>query len=542
MNIATGSAEAALLARIDQAVQADDIASAMSLATEALAVDVETPLVLNLVAFKRETEGFPQDALPLLNRALELAPRDPLVCNALGRAYSKLGRPQDALPAYEAAIALAPGYSTAHAGRGRALEELGREAEAEDSYRTAISLDAQNPEPLGALAAMAVRRRDEAAESYAERALALDPWQPAAILSLATLDQRSGHNAAVERRVAPLLERGGLAPLHEASARRLLADALDAQGGRPQEALAQYDAANRLLRRVHAATFTAEGAENGTALCERLVRHFSAIPDWPAAPGDLSSPVAGHVFLVGFPRSGTTLLEQVLASHPQIAALEERLTLGDVGVWFQDEAALSRLADLDAGEADRLRADYWARVRAFGMEPDGQVFVDKLPLNSLWLPYVAKLFPGAKVLFARRDPRDVVLSCFRRRFVINGATYHFTELEDLARFYAGVMGLAEVYQARLGLAWCVHRHEDLVDDFDAEGQRICTFLGLPWTDAMRDFAETAKRRDVRTPSAQQVRRGLYREGMGQWRAYAEGMASALPVVQPWVERFGYAAV
>ncbi len=538
----TTAIEAApLLTRIDAALAADDIPAAVTLAGEAMESGVETPLVLNLAAFARELAGRPQEALPLLLRALDLAPSDPLVLNGLGRAYSKLGRPAEALPAFDAAISLSPGYSAAHTGRGLALEVLQRDADAERSYLTAIGLDPANPDALGARAAMAVRRRQETASDYATRALAIDPWQPAATLALATLDQRSGRAPAVEGRLAPLLAHGGLAPLHEASARRLLADALDAQGDRSQQALGQYDAANRLLRQIHADSFAGQGSEDGVALCGRLSRHFEAVPGWAAAPGDLASPVAGHVFLVGFPRSGTTLLEQVLASHAEVEALEERATLGDVGAWFEDAAALERLATLDAAEANRLRADYWTRVRAFGVRLDGKVFVDKLPLNSLWLPYIAKLFPHAKVLFARRDPRDVVLSCFRRRFIINGATYHFTDMADLASFYAAVMGLSEVYRARLGLDWRVHRHEDLVEDFDGETRGVCAFLVLPWTEAMRDFAETAKRRDVRTPSVDQVRRGLYREGMGQWRAYAEGMASALPVLVPWVERFGYPA-
>ena len=530
-----------LLARIDAAVARNDIPAAVALAEEALGGGVETPLVLNLCAFQREGVGRPQEALPLLLRALELAPNDPLVLNGLGRAYSKLARAAEALSAFDAAISISPGYSAAHTGRGLALEVLQRDAEAEQSYLAAIDLDPANPDALGALAAMGVRRRQPAAASYAERALAIDPWQSAATLALATLDQRAGDVSAVERRLAPLLAHGDLAPLHEASARRLFADALDALGDRSQQALAQYDAANRLLRQVHADSFAAEGAEDGVALCERLSRHFEAVAGWTAAPGDAASPASGHVFLVGFPRSGTTLLEQVLASHAEVEALEERATLGDVGAWFENAASLQRLETLDAAEADRLRADYWTRVRAFGVRPDGKLFVDKLPLNSLWLPYVAKLFPQAKVLFARRDPRDVVLSCFRRRFIINGATYHFTDMAELARFYAAVMDLAEVYRARLGMDWRVHRHEDLVEDFDGETRGVCAFLGLPWSEAMRDFAETARRRDVRTPSVDQVRRGLYREGMGQWRAYADGMASALPLLAPWVERFGYPA-
>ena len=530
-----------MLVHLDEAVQRHDIATATTLALHVLEAGVETPLVLNLVAFNHETAGHPQEALPLLNRALALAPQDPLVHNALGRAYSKLSRAGEALTAFEAAITLAPGYSTPYTGRGLALEALGRDVEARESHQAALDLDAGNVDALGALAALAVRLEEPEGEALALRTLARDPWSSSATISLALLEQRAGHPAAVEKRLSPFLARGGLTPLHEASARRMLADALDAQGGRPQQALAQYDAANRLLREVHSPIFSNPAAENGIALCKRLSRHFNSLESWPAAPGATAGPGHGHVFLVGFPRSGTTLLEQVLATHPEIDALEERLTLGDVGAWFETDATLHRLATLDAEEADGLRADYWTRVHAFGGAPQGKVFVDKLPLTSLWLPYVAKLFPDARILFARRDPRDVVLSCYRRRFVVNGATYHFTDLADLARFYAGVMELAEVYRERLGLAWRVHRHEDLVNDFDSEAKGVCDFLGLPWTEAMRDFAETAKRRDVRTPSAQQVRRGLYREGMGQWRAYAEGMAAALPILEPWVERFGYPA-
>ena len=196
---------------------------------------------------------------------------------------------------------------------------------------------------------------------------------------------------------------------------------------------------------------------------------------------------------------------------------------------------------MDPATADREREAYWRRVRDFGVDVRGRVFVDKHPLSTLWLPYMAKLFPEAKVLFALRDPRDVVLSCFRRRFLMNGAMYNFTDLGETADFYAETMALSDVYRRLLSLKWYDHRHEDLVQDFSAETRRLCAFLGLEWTEKLRDFAETAKRRDVQTPSAQQVRRGLYREGMGQWRAYAEGMDAALPVLEPWVERFGYPA-
>jgi tetratricopeptide (TPR) repeat protein len=544
-NKRTASSGGDVMPAVHAALAAGDTTRAVTLAQAALAQGVEAPLLLNLCAYSLELEGRLVEAMDLLDRAFRLAPADPTILNAIGRNYSKQGRADEALRAFDVAISVLPSYAPAHNGRGLALEMLGDPEGAWASQETASRLEPQYPDPLGALAALAVQRQDwTAVRAHAERALALDPYQSAATLSLATLEQHEGDTAAVVARLAPLLQQGGLAPLHEASAQRMLADALDTRG-RAAEAFPAYAAANRLLRHAHQSTFGRDGVEGGVALTERLGAYFEAADPaaWAGAPGEPGKgpDVLGHVFLVGFPRSGTTLLEQVLASHPKIVALEERPTLGDVGAFFFTAEDLDRLADLDGPAADRLRADYWKRVAECGIDPAGKVFVDKLPLATLWLPYIAKLFPDAKVLFARRDPRDVVLSCFRRRFVVNGALYAFTELEDLSRFYAGTMGLAEVYREKLSLAWQVHRHEDLIEDFDAEAKSICAFLDVKWDKAMRDFAETAKRRDVRTPSASQVRRGLYREGMAQWRAYAEPMAPVLPILQPWVERFGYPA-
>jgi hypothetical protein len=124
---------------------------------------------------------------------------------------------------------------------------------------------------------------------------------------------------------------------------------------------------------------------------------------------------------------------------------------------------------------------------------------------------------------------------------MNGAMYDFTDLVEAARFYSGTMALAEVYHRMLTLDWYVHRHEDLVADFEGETRGLCAFLGLPWTDRLSDFAQTAKRRDVQTPSATQVRRGLYSEGVAQWRRYGDALAPIFPILQPWVDRFGYSA-
>ena len=163
--------------------------------------------------------------------------------------------------------------------------------------------------------------------------------------------------------------------------------------------------------------------------------------------------VRGHAFLLGFPRSGTTLLEQALAGHPNVVALEEAPTLAEAyDAFLADAAGLARLARLTPAEADHWRAVYWREVAAHGVDPRGRVFLDKAPAGTLYLPLIAKLFPDAKLLFAIRDPRDVVLSCLRSSFQMNALTYAFTDLTEAARCYAACMDLADVYRRVLPIS------------------------------------------------------------------------------------------
>jgi hypothetical protein len=185
--------------------------------------------------------------------------------------------------------------------------------------------------------------------------------------------------------------------------------------------------------------------------------------------------------------------------------------------------------------------DYWARVRQHGVEPTGRIFIDKNPFNTLRLPLIAKLFPGAKVLFAVRDPRDVVLSCFRRRFNVNSATYEFLDLKRTAANYVGTMTLAETLRAKLGLDWRPIVYERLVADFGTEAKAVCAFIGADWRPDLADFAGRARRGEVASASAAQIARGLYADGAGHWRRYKTQLAPVLEILAPWVDHFGYPA-
>lgn len=155
------------------------------------------------------------------------------------------------------------------------------------------------------------------------------------------------------------------------------------------------------------------------------------------------------------------------------------------------------------------------------------------------LPVVAKLFPDARILFALRDPRDVVLSCFRRRFALNPAMYELLTLDGAARVYDATMRMSALYGDLLPLPQHVVRYESLVDDFERTARSACEFIGLDWTRDLFDFAAKARTRGIATPSAAQVTRGLNRDGQGVWRRYRDQMSPVLQLLEPWLERFGY---
>ena len=133
----------------------------------------------------------------------------------------------------------------------------------------------------------------------------------------------------------------------------------------------------------------------------------------------------------------------------------------------------------------------------------------------------------------------MVFSCFRRHFSVNATTYELLRLDDAARYYAAVMRLAELCAERYPLARHTHRYEDMVRDFDGSVRAVCEFIGVHWKDEMRDFSASARERTIRSPSASQVRRKLYDDGVGQWRRYASQLKPALPILAPWIQKFGY---
>lgn len=523
---------------IGAALRAGDSVKAMALADSACAQGHDHPQLLVMAAHHRLRGGDMVRAEALATRARAADPQSPDALNILALVMIDAERPREALALLDAALKDNPGLIPLHYTKAQAHDLLFELDRVEAALERVIALEPRHTQALAWAATLANGRGDtQAARDLAGRALALEPALHDAHLALAAADLAQKQHDVAGQRLAMLLNDTTLSPRNRAFAQSLLGDALDGQG-RSADAFGHYAAAKSEMRRQFASkTLTGESAMVRT---QRLGAYFSTANP---AQWRVSKPAATrqtHVFLVGFPRSGTTLLEQVLASHADVEAMEERDTLiAAIRDFFSTDSGLDRLAAADDAELDRYRVAYWAVVREFGHRADAPVFIDKMPLNTVVLPLIAKLFPAAKIIFALRDPRDVVLSGFRRRFSMTRQMYELTTLDSAAAYYDAVMRLADIYRPLLALEILDTRHEDLIADFDGETRRLCEFLSLEWRADMRDFASRARASAIHTPSGAQIARGLSRDGLGQWQRYEAQMATILPVLAPWVARHGY---
>ncbi|HWU54894.1 MAG TPA: tetratricopeptide repeat protein, partial [Rhizomicrobium sp.] len=322
----------AILAAVESALWASDLTRAMHLSDQAIARGASHPTLLGLAGLKRMHEGDNQGALPLLLSAREQTPRHVDLLNALGECFSRLGRPQEAVEVFDSALRIAPD-TRLHFGRALALEDLRELDAARAGLEQVVALDPAHHEALGRLALLAVQRGDtRAARALAERALAIDPTDATARIALAhaALEQRD--MAIAEKQVSALVQDPRLGPVNRAYAMSLAGDILDAQERYP-EAFAAYAASKAIQRDAYAPQMAA--VESVSAREIRLADYFRRADDaaWRAS-ANAGDGQRTHVFLVGFPRSGTTLLEQVLASHPDVAAMEERTCLMDSAAAF----------------------------------------------------------------------------------------------------------------------------------------------------------------------------------------------------------------
>jgi len=497
-------------------------------------------------------QGRAADADHAARRAVQSIGADAGALVSLGDALREARRLEPAVEAYERARALAPARAEILGRLGAMHFRLRRYERAESCYRQAASIDPRDARIHGLHAEVLERlnRLDDARDA-AKRAIDIDPDHPSANLALARLDRRQGDASASCRRLERLIELGRVRDHVLASAWVELGHARDA-AGLSSQAFDAYAMGQRTWSETPRAREVPRDAY--PEMLRRYDRWLTECPPgvWKHDPDPDPGPEAdlppSPVFFVGFPRSGTTLVEQMLRGHDGLCPVDEpRFVTRMIG------RAMRMLPDspgypwgiesLDEGQIRELESGYHADAEAH-LAPerlDGRILVDKLPLNICHLPLIRRVFPRSKVIVALRDPRDCCLSCFFQEFAANEAMVQFYEFGSTVSLYAQVMGLWLRYRHELGLDWLEYRYEDLVADPQAIAQRIIGFLGVPWQDAVLDFADRSRGRSISTPSYQAVTRGIDARAIARWKRYEERIDDELEPLEAFIDAFGYDA-
>ena len=246
-------------------------------------------------------------------------------------------------------------------------------------------------------------------------------------------------------------------------------------------------------------------------------------------------------FLIGFPRSGTTLLDTILRSHPQIDVAEEIPIISEIEkiVTNKFNYNIKDIFKLDENKLCDLRNYYFKRISQFSNEASNLI-VDKLPFNTISLPLINLLFPKAKIIFAHRNPYDTVLSCFQQSFEPNSSMANLVSLESSAYIYNQVMEAWDIYRNSLSISYISSKYESLVLDFDQHINIILEFLELDWVDTLKDYRLTALHRGkINTPSSSQVVQPLYNSSIAKWKNYIKYFNNCHDYLDKWSLYFGY---
>jgi tetratricopeptide (TPR) repeat protein len=456
----------------------------------------------------------------------------------LGIAYHTARRFKLAAQAYRRAIAIAPEDADLWLNLGLVLNEQRRGAEAEEALRKALELAPGRADIYAELAALfeETNRLDELDEAV-RAGLAVAPDHPRLNLEAAKAERRAGDVAAALERLSRFDPAGMDSRLAEQFHFQL--GYLHDRAGDADAAWPHFVEANRIASRTPRAQKARP--KRFLRLLDKVQAFFEREPvdQWSPAPAlDRPAPV----FMLGFPRSGTTLLDLVLDGHPEITTVEEQVTILPVLQALQQMPAgyPDSLARLDAPTIERLRGIYFEQLAEEAGETPGRVIVDKMPIRTVQVGMLWRLFPEARFIFSLRHPCDVVLSNFMQHYTVSDAFANFYTLEDSAVIYDKVMRLWRLYCDRLPLVRHTVRYEDLVADLEGVSRGVLDFLGVDWDPAVMAYTEQARARGrINTNSYHQVTESLYTRAQDRWRAYGERFVPLMDRLGDHIDHFGY---
>jgi tetratricopeptide (TPR) repeat protein len=489
------------------------------------------------------------EAIWYYERALARDPHNAVLLVDVARAYALRFRYADAEKLVNLAQSLYPNDAHLQQMLGRSYVQIQQFDRAIACYRRSLDLAPTSPERPQTLLELAkmherLHQLDEA-RKCAEEALTISPGFEKARYALANIERRAGDSERAEALWRQLIDEKRAPP-------GVIADSwyeLAAQYDKAEE----YDQAFDALIQAKQIFGRAAGPylEDAEEIARANGKTFSTITAercqrWSAAGESMGRLGGGLALLTSHPRSGTTLLEQVLDSHPGAISADELQIMSElVNAPLGPKAAQchSMVEALDRASGDelnQLRQAYWNGMEGALREPIGErILLDKNPAMTPMLPVVARVFPEMKILFALRDPRDVVVSCFMQRLPLNAISVHYLTLEGAAKKYASTMRAWLKIRDMLQNPWIEVRYEDTVADIEQQARQVLDFLGLPWDEAVLGYHRRAQRKHVHSPTYEAVTKPVYTSSINRWRNYEAQLAPCMEILQPYIEAFGY---
>jgi tetratricopeptide (TPR) repeat protein len=461
---------------------------------------------LNLGQLFRELGRF-EEARAVFQQAAECEPNNPDTHNYLATALAEMYRFDEANQALDRAAAIAPDSASTHAARGMILSCSGRELEAVESFRRAIEIAPESAAVLSSLGQTLrqIGRFTEAAECF-RRMLALPQGAGQAYTIMAGIG--ASFDATEMARLTASLDDPRTSIRDRAALGFGLGKMLD-DADRFDEAFAHYARANALTLQLRHAGGERYSSELFARQVDESIAQYR--PDFFARTRDWGEPSDLPVFIVGMPRSGTSLVEQIAASHPDVFGGGELRQLGEIA----GSLSFAQLNPRSVRDAAAKHLDY---LRSLGRSASR--VIDKTPSHVERLGLIATLFPAARVILCRRDSRDTCLSCFFQKFSY-GNLFSF-DLANCGRHHVQTDRIIAHWLKVLPLQLLQVQYEDLVADLEGQSRRIVSFLDLAWNPACLDFHRTE--RTVLTSSAWQVRQPIYSRSVGRWRNYEKHLS------------------
>jgi len=483
----------------------------------------------SLALFERAVQKYPQNLLALVDasralgarfeimraeaivdRLVKVAARNPDLLHLAGQSYRMIFRPEKAMQSFERVLAQTRQIPDAQLELAVLYERRNRLAEArsliEDCLRSAP-----------------------------------DYWE--AELFKARLLRRMGETEGAQAIFQKLADQFQAHPMVRAQAWNELAQQRDREGDYEQAMEALLKSKELLRADEKAFLAESEALQNHLRTLEDSItpNHFQRWAE--AAQGFLPRRQA---VLASFPRSGTTLIEQVLDAHPELVSSDEREAFGrDIfpAMWRSPVTPLPTAAALDGIRPELLAAQrerYFAYMAAALNEPIGaRMHLDKNPSMTPLLPGMLRLFPESKLIIALRDPRDVVVSCFMQYLPLNTNSVCFLTLERTAKRFAHDLNLWLNLREKVRSPWLEIRYENCVSNLELEARRALEFLGLPWDPAVLAYRDRLKTKAVASPTYEAVAKPIYSSAIGRWKHYQKYLEPCFETLQPCIEAFGY---